>query len=97
MSEQQAFDATARKRLYWHSRRGMWELDLMLVPFFENCFDGLSNEDQTAYQTLIAREDQDLFLWLMRRGEPDDPALVPIITSIIDYAESTRTGDVRPL
>ncbi|WP_456269528.1 succinate dehydrogenase assembly factor 2 [Kushneria sp. AK178] len=97
MSESKAFDATARKRLYWHSRRGMWELDLMLVPFFENCFDALTAEDQTAYQTLIGREDQDLFLWLMRRQMPDDPSLVPIITQIVDYAESTRTGDVRPL
>ncbi|ART62393.1 succinate dehydrogenase assembly factor 2 [Kushneria marisflavi] len=97
MSEQQAFDATARKRLYWHSRRGMWELDLMLVPFIENCFDGLSDEDQYAYQTLLACEDQDLFLWLMRRELPDDPALTPIITRIVDYAESTHTSDVRPL
>ncbi|WP_299261282.1 succinate dehydrogenase assembly factor 2 [uncultured Kushneria sp.] len=97
MSEQQAFDATARKRLYWHSRRGMWELDLMLVPFIENCFDGLSDEDQYAYQTLLACEDQDLFLWLMRRELPDDQALTPIITKIVDYAESTRTSDVRPL
>ena len=23
------------KRLYWHSRRGMWELDQLLVPFVE--------------------------------------------------------------
>ncbi|REC95442.1 succinate dehydrogenase assembly factor 2 [Kushneria indalinina] len=97
MSEPKAFDATARKRLYWHSRRGMWELDLMLVPFFENCFDGLSDEDQYAYQALIAQEDQDLFLWLMRREIPDDQTLAPIIKQIVDYAESTRTSDVRPL
>ncbi|GHC14821.1 hypothetical protein GCM10010082_01350 [Kushneria pakistanensis] len=97
MSEQKAFDATARKRLYWHSRRGMWELDLMLVPFFENRFDELSDEDQYAYQALLAEEDQDLFLWLMRREMPGNQALVPIITQIVDYAENTHTSDVRPL
>ncbi len=97
MSEQQAFDATARKRLYWHSRRGMWELDLMLVPFFENCFGGRSDDEQYAYRALLAEEDQDLFLWLMRREAPEDQALVPIITLIVEYAENTHTSDVRPV
>lgn len=97
VTESRAIDATAKKRLYWHSRRGMWELDLMLVPFFENCFDALDDQQQQDYQALLAEEDQDLFLWLMRRGEPANAALGPIIAQIIDYAEKTHTRDVRPV
>lgn len=90
-------DATERKRLYWHSRRGMWELDLMLIPFFNHCFDTLDAEDQRAYRALLAQEDQDLFVWLMRREIPRDATLGPIVARIIDHAERTHTREVRPL
>ncbi|WFF43285.1 succinate dehydrogenase assembly factor 2 family protein [Salinicola endophyticus] len=79
----------ARKRLYWHSRRGMWELDLLLVPFLEARYDALSAEDQTRYRELIAEEDQDLFVWLMRREWPSDPELRRIVQMIVEHAENT--------
>ena len=31
------FDDVEYQRIYWHSRRGMLELDLVLMPFVENC------------------------------------------------------------
>jgi succinate dehydrogenase flavin-adding protein (antitoxin of CptAB toxin-antitoxin module) len=52
------FDAASRKRLYWHSRRGMLELDLLLVPFAENCLAGLDDASIGLYQDLLAQEDQ---------------------------------------
>ncbi|WP_433962186.1 succinate dehydrogenase assembly factor 2 [Larsenimonas salina] len=85
-----------RKRLYWHSRRGMWELDLMLVPFLERRFDALDDADQQAYVALLAEEDQDLFMWLMRREQPEDASLRQIVGLIIDDAENASTGQVRP-
>ena len=50
---------TTLKRLYWHSRRGMWELDLLLIPFLEHRYGDLDDTDQAAYQALIEQEDQD--------------------------------------
>ncbi|MFC7413512.1 succinate dehydrogenase assembly factor 2 [Larsenimonas suaedae] len=85
-----------RKRLYWHSRRGMWELDLMLVPFLERRFDTLDDADQQAYVALLAEEDQDLFMWLMRREQPEDASLRQIVGLIIDDAENASTSQVRP-
>ncbi|WP_110685300.1 succinate dehydrogenase assembly factor 2 [Salinicola aestuarinus] len=79
---------TVRKRLYWHSRRGMWELDLLLVPFLEDCYDALSPEDQVRYRELIAAEDQDLFTWLMRREWPEDEDLRRIVQMIVEHAEA---------
>lgn len=86
-----------RKRLYWHSRRGMWELDLMLMPFLERRFDELSDEDQQLYVTLLAEEDQDLFMWLMRREVPSDPELHRMVKLVINDAETSNTSDVRPI
>lgn len=77
-----------RKRLYWHSRRGMWELDLLLVPFLEDRYDALPPEDQARYRELIAGEDQDLFVWLMRREWPTDADLRRIVKMIVEHAET---------
>lgn len=55
------------KRLYWASRRGMLELDLMLVPFFEARFRELSEVDQARFVRLLACEDTELFSWFMQR------------------------------
>lgn len=55
------------KKLFWHSRRGMLELDLLLVPFVDKCVAKLSAEDQVLYQQMLREEDQDLFKWLLLR------------------------------
>lgn len=89
-------DAALRKRLYWHSRRGMWELDLLLIPFLEHCYDQLGDEDQAAYRSLIEGEDQDLFAWLMQR-QPPAPQLQRIVTLIQQHAENADNDPRRPV
>lgn len=88
--------AALRKRLYWHSRRGMWELDLLLIPFLEHCYDGLGEEDQAAYRALIEGEDQDLFAWLMQR-EPPAPHFQRIVTMIQQHAANADNDPRRPV
>lgn len=80
--------ATAeRNRLFWHSRRGMLELDLMLLPFLETRYLELSPALQADYQRLITHEDQDLFLWLMQRRPAADTTLQPVIDLIASHAQ----------
>ena len=97
MNEQSPQDVALRKRLYWHSRRGMWELDLLLVPFLEQCYDTLGEADQAAFRELIDEEDQDLFMWLMRREWPEEPTRRRIVQLIIEHAESTDSLEHRPV
>ena len=40
---------TELNRLRWRSRRGMAELDVLFVPFFEEAFEGLSDDMKTVY------------------------------------------------
>ncbi|SHF16246.1 antitoxin CptB [Modicisalibacter ilicicola DSM 19980] len=87
----------ALKRLYWHSRRGMWELDLLLVPFLKHRYSELDADDQAAYRALIEQEDQDLFVWLMRREWPQEEALRRIVKMIVEYAETTGNDQYRTL
>lgn len=79
------------KRLYWHSRRGMLELDLLLVPFAENCLSGLSADELEMYRELLREEDQDLFMWLTRRSDAPSPRLQQIIEKIL-HAKAQERG-----
>nr|WP_275445684.1 MULTISPECIES: succinate dehydrogenase assembly factor 2 [unclassified Halomonas] len=83
--------------MYWHSRRGMWELDLLLLPFLKHRYPDLDEADQAAYRALIEEEDQDLFIWLMRREWPGDDMLRRIVKMIVEYAESTGNDQYRTL
>ncbi|HKK54926.1 succinate dehydrogenase assembly factor 2 [Marinobacter sp.] len=70
-------------RLWWHSRRGMLELDVLLIPFLEQAYRDLPAEDQARYHKLITCEDNDMFEWFMQRSRPEDPDLQRIVDIII--------------
>ena len=57
---------TEYKRIYWHSRRGMLELDLILMPFVEQHLRRLPEDDQQRYVALLEQEDTDMFRWFLR-------------------------------
>jgi len=76
------------KRIRWASRRGMLELDLMLVPFFDGCFLQLSTGDQQRYVQLMEGEDTDLFDWMLGRQRPSDPDLLIIVDKILLFSKS---------
>lgn len=74
-------------RLFWHSRRGMLELDVLLVPFVREVYPSLDAENQARYRKLLECEDQDMFGWFMQRGEPDDADLRLIVRMILDRVQ----------
>jgi antitoxin CptB len=61
-------DNFEHKRVMWHCRRGMLELDVLLLPFCRDMFLTLSSEDQAKFVNLIACEDPDLFGWFMQQS-----------------------------
>lgn len=74
-------------RLFWHSRRGMLELDVLLVPFVKEVYTTLDAEDQARYRKLLECEDQDMFGWFMQREEPEDPDLRRMVRMILDRVQ----------
>lgn len=74
-------------RLWWHSRRGMLELDVLLLPFLEQAYSSLPEEDQQRYHKLLGCEDTDMFEWFMQRSEPEDPDLRRIVRMILDRVQ----------
>ena len=74
-------------RLFWHSRRGMLELDVLLVPFVKEVYPSLDAENQARYRKLLECEDQDMFGWFTQRGEPEDADLRHIVRMILDRVQ----------
>lgn len=74
------------RRLTWHSRRGMLELDVILLPFTETEYRGLSAEDKVQYRRMIDCEDQDLFNWFMEKSPCPDPEIQRIIQLVLVHA-----------
>ncbi|NRA23977.1 MAG: succinate dehydrogenase assembly factor 2 [Oleispira sp.] len=61
------------KRLMWHCRRGMLELDVLLLPFCREEYLTLSPEDQAKFVDLLECEDPDLFSWFMLHRVAENP------------------------
>ena len=80
--------ATDLKRMYWHSRRGMLELDLLLVPFATDCLATLEVAQIDDYRALLLEEDQDLWTWLTRREPAPTEALRSSIDLILQHNAS---------
>jgi len=73
--------------LFWNSRRGMLELDVLLVPFTQEVYSTLSEADRELYVRLLACEDQDMFGWFMERSESEDPELQRMVRIILDRVQ----------
>lgn len=71
-------------RLKWACRRGMLELDVLLLPFVEEAFDELSETQKETFERLLTSDDPDLFAWFMGHQKCDDPALAEIVAIIIN-------------
>ncbi len=77
----------------WRSRRGMLELDLLLVPFARLAYPKLGGAAQAAYRRLLAEEDQDLYRWLIRKENAGD--LQAIVERILAHHEE-RAANASP-
>lgn len=69
-------------RLRWQCRRGMLELDLLLSPFVEKHYLGLSASDQQLFEELLSYQDQDLYQVLIKNKSVEDPLLRRLVEAI---------------
>lgn len=80
--------AAAVKRMRWRCRRGMRELDVLLVAWLDRHERTLSDSEQQLFERLLDESDMDLYAWFTRRGRPPDPALAALIERILDLTST---------
>ena len=74
-----------KKKILWQCRRGLWELDAILIPFVENNFDNLEEDEISNFQRLIEYEDIEIFDILVNKKSFEDATLQPIIKKILSF------------
>jgi antitoxin CptB len=82
------------KKIRWHCRRGMLELDVMLHTFFDQAFNELSLQKKHVFVKLLESTDQELYQWLIGHSIPDDPEfqdMILVIRHLSAVSENTVT------
>ncbi len=69
-------------RIEWDCRRGMLELDKVIMPFYKQHFDTLSEEQKSTFLRLLACSDLQLFSWFFNNKPADDAELQNLISLI---------------
>jgi antitoxin CptB len=81
-----------KKKILWQCRRGLWELDQILLPFVENDFENLNKEDQLHFQKLLQYEDIELFDIFVNKIEPKENEIRDLTVLIIDKHMKKQNG-----
>jgi len=77
------FSELELNRMRWRSRRGMLELDLLLLPFFDEVFRDLPYQNQLTFVKLLEQDDPDLLMWLSNKAVPDDQDMADLVQMIL--------------
>ena len=65
---------TRLRRLRMRSmRRGIKEMDLILMRYAERRLSDLPDKDLALYEALLSENDQDLYQWVSDQAEPPEP------------------------
>ncbi|QJR82088.1 succinate dehydrogenase assembly factor 2 [Alteromonas pelagimontana] len=78
------FSVKRRARLKWACRRGMLELDVLLMPFVDEAFDDLKDDEKETFERLLTSDDPDLFAWFMGHQKCEDPELAEMVSIIVN-------------
>jgi len=75
------------KRMAMRSwRRGMKEMDLVLGPFADAHLPAMSAAELTAYDALLAENDQDLMAWVLGQSPAPD-GVSTLLKQITDFSQ----------
>ena len=77
------------KKILWQCRRGLWELDAILVPFVEKNFSNLEDKEIENFKKLLAYEDIEIFDILVNKKQFDDTEIGDIVSKILDFQISS--------
>jgi antitoxin CptB len=69
-------------RLRWRCRRGMKELDLLLLRYLEQEYPAAPPADRAAFARILELQDPELFGYLVGRESPTDAGLRHVLARI---------------
>ena len=77
------------KKILWQCRRGLWELDAILIPFVEKNLSKLTDEEINKFQQFLTYEDIEMFDILVNKKDLVESNLMHIVTKIIEFHDDS--------
>lgn len=75
----ETMDPAELGRLRWRCRRGMRELDVLLVRYLERDWPGADETARAAFCALLERQDPEINALLLGRMAPEDEAVANVL------------------
>ncbi len=76
--------AENKARLRWACRRGMLELDVLFMPFVEEGYELLNEEEKEVFERLLVCQDPEIFAWFMGHKTCEDSELNGMVQHILN-------------
>ncbi len=80
------------KRIRWACRRGMLELDMYFLPFYDQQFEHLSDAEKEQFTVLLEQTDADLNAWVVANNPCKIPSMQPLIERIRTFKQSLTSS-----
>lgn len=68
-----------KSKLYWRCRRGMKELDIVMLRYLDHHYDAASEAERQAFIALLDVQDPQLWSWVTGREQPQDPVMADVL------------------
>lgn len=78
-------DEVTRRRRRWRCRRGVLELDLLLLGYFDAHYDSMSAQERENFGALLERSDEELGAWLLRAEAVDQGGFRELVAAICRF------------
>ncbi len=82
------YTLSSKSRLYWQCRRGMLELDTLLIGFLDRKYNDLDNHSKKTFEDFLDNPDPLLLDYLMGNTIAVDKDVAYVITQIQDAVEA---------
>jgi antitoxin CptB len=69
-------------KLRWRCRRGMRELDTLLLGFLDRGYVELDSQQKRCFDVILALPDPDLHAYLVGKAHPTEPGLADVLERI---------------
>lgn len=76
-------DEAELRRLRWRCRRGMRELDQLMLRYLDRCWPEASADERATFERLLDTEDDRLWRWFMGREAVEEMDLRGIVERIL--------------
>ena len=84
-------DKYNKLRIEWDCRRGMLELDKIIMPFYKAHFDQLTDDKKDIFIRLLSATDLQLFSWFFNGSKSDDAE----VQAMVEYIQDVQKTNVR--